>query len=352
MSSGIDIWGIVTGAIGTLGLLPVFYALVVSQFPSAKIVALDEMLSDTECLFRTATEECLLKDSSFVSQTRNQLTQMRTVTESLRLESHCATTFLKQFGHLLSGMSWRISILCHEVKELRASVAATSSAERKRLLAERGISESLAATDDALSTLRHTVLHLESSSGHANPQLESSSSIQVFPKDSNILPVPVDRACPTGVDAGTALSHCGVTTKTLPDKRDSLYDVINKPRSLSIYTGPLLDLSSHQRRLRGAHKVLQRADRDLAVRGRGHPILSRFTRSKHPMKPNCVSCIRQSSFVKKGVRRKGYSHTLVLEVHEEDEDGWEDEDADPDIISTMPELLLDSPPTTLQTPRQ
>lgn len=77
--------------------------------------------------------------------------------EEFRTATHCATTTLKEFKELLKGLSRKISLLCEEVKELRASISVschysphaflefilllktTSSKERERLLNGGGV---------------------------------------------------------------------------------------------------------------------------------------------------------------------------------------------------------------------
>ncbi|KAI0919177.1 hypothetical protein AcV5_002162 [Taiwanofungus camphoratus] len=139
MSSAIDIWGVVAGVLGTLGLIPMVLAMVQSQFPSTRLKVLDDTLTETTSLFRTVSEEGLLKDVDYVSQTRDRLSFMCRQAEEFRTATHCATTTLKEFKELLKGLSRKISLLCEEVKELRASISTTSSKERERLLNGGGV---------------------------------------------------------------------------------------------------------------------------------------------------------------------------------------------------------------------
>ena len=59
-NSGIDIWGVISGAVGVLTVLPLFCAYLWSQHPETKFAQLDSTLKDTENLLRSVVEEGLL----------------------------------------------------------------------------------------------------------------------------------------------------------------------------------------------------------------------------------------------------------------------------------------------------
>lgn len=73
MSTGYDIWGLVAGVIGVIGLIPLLYGLLNSLLPSAQLKVLDETLAETSSLFRAVCEEGLLKDHEYVAQTAETL---------------------------------------------------------------------------------------------------------------------------------------------------------------------------------------------------------------------------------------------------------------------------------------
>lgn len=73
MTTGYDIWGVVAGVLGIIGLIPLLYGIVNSQLPSTKLKLLDEILTETSSLFRAVCEEGLLKDREYVAQTEETL---------------------------------------------------------------------------------------------------------------------------------------------------------------------------------------------------------------------------------------------------------------------------------------
>lgn len=58
--SGLDVWSLISGAIGVFGVLPFIWTYVRSQHPETKLAELDSTLNDTEALLRSVVEEGLL----------------------------------------------------------------------------------------------------------------------------------------------------------------------------------------------------------------------------------------------------------------------------------------------------
>ncbi|KAH9924129.1 hypothetical protein B0H21DRAFT_840251 [Amylocystis lapponica] len=62
MTLNFDVFGAVTGALGLFGLVPIIYTVVQSQLPSRWQKSLDEILGETETIWREALEEAIQGD--------------------------------------------------------------------------------------------------------------------------------------------------------------------------------------------------------------------------------------------------------------------------------------------------
>lgn len=71
--AGYDVWGIVAGVLGTLGLIPILTSIVNDQMPSAKLMVLEETLLDTDSLLQSVSEEGLFTNNNFISETEHRL---------------------------------------------------------------------------------------------------------------------------------------------------------------------------------------------------------------------------------------------------------------------------------------
>lgn len=126
--AGYNIFGVVTGVIGIIGLaLSGLYTLVNNQLPSTKIRLMDEKSEDTESLLRSVVEEGLFSGSDFIQAREYNLSRIRVQAEEYRLLSYCATTWLQQIKAIFKGLSHRISLLCEEITQVRAKIARNAS---------------------------------------------------------------------------------------------------------------------------------------------------------------------------------------------------------------------------------
>ncbi|OBZ71350.1 hypothetical protein A0H81_08840 [Grifola frondosa] len=73
MTLSFDIFGAVTGAMGLIGIIPLFYSLIISQLPSRKLKVLDETLLETDNLWHSVIEEALFVESHFVQEVTGKL---------------------------------------------------------------------------------------------------------------------------------------------------------------------------------------------------------------------------------------------------------------------------------------
>lgn len=68
-------WELVASIIGTIFSLPLLYALLTGGFPSAKIRALEALLSETETLLRSALVERTIEYSYYEQKIQERLSQ-------------------------------------------------------------------------------------------------------------------------------------------------------------------------------------------------------------------------------------------------------------------------------------
>ncbi|TFY54582.1 hypothetical protein EVG20_g9648 [Dentipellis fragilis] len=129
-SSGMDIFGLVSGIISIMALL--VHAIRI-HLPSAKMEELDGLLIETENLFHDAQEQGLLKDSEFVQQTKQSLANFQNNALSIRSQVHSATSLFAQFLEMFKGLSMKISTILKQVKTVRAKISTTSAREKERL---------------------------------------------------------------------------------------------------------------------------------------------------------------------------------------------------------------------------
>ncbi|KAH9926081.1 hypothetical protein B0H21DRAFT_669935, partial [Amylocystis lapponica] len=131
-----DVFGAVTGALGLFGILQMLYVIILSQLPSCWQKSLDDILNETESLWREALEEGLFVGSGYVEATGIKLSAFRHEVSDLRAETHCATSSMQQFRAMLCGLSLRICLAYRRIKISRAEISSTTAQERRRLLSE------------------------------------------------------------------------------------------------------------------------------------------------------------------------------------------------------------------------
>ncbi|KAI0828173.1 hypothetical protein BC628DRAFT_97751 [Trametes gibbosa] len=143
---GFNIWGVVTGAIGLLSLLPA--AWIYSQFPSRKLRVLELIMDDTVALFSKGLEAGLHthKDDLHVFSSSIWVIDQRI--DDMRSKVIALSTWRAQLRGWWDGVSGDIDRLHNNVNWLRAQLSASSSRDRRRLAAEghtHHIAEVLAA---------------------------------------------------------------------------------------------------------------------------------------------------------------------------------------------------------------
>ncbi|KAL6300715.1 hypothetical protein BKA93DRAFT_508246 [Sparassis latifolia] len=123
----------IVGVLGLITLLPPLLAILIYILPSCRQKDLDEVLRDTESLWRIILEEGLFQGSPFVQITEHKLAQFRLRATNLRMDTYRATNVFQDMRGIVSGLSLNITILCGQVKSLRATISTTTAEERKRL---------------------------------------------------------------------------------------------------------------------------------------------------------------------------------------------------------------------------
>ncbi|KII88219.1 hypothetical protein PLICRDRAFT_54061 [Plicaturopsis crispa FD-325 SS-3] len=134
MSLGMDLFGLIAGA---LSLLALFHSVVISQLPKTKIKDLDAVIRETEDQFYRDIEDGFLSNKNFVFQVEEQLCSYHLDCEKLRIRVLGAKSFLAEFWELLKGLSVSISTLCSEVSELQSEIITTSQEARMEMARTR-----------------------------------------------------------------------------------------------------------------------------------------------------------------------------------------------------------------------
>ncbi|KAI0645034.1 hypothetical protein C8Q79DRAFT_1119797 [Trametes meyenii] len=124
-----NIWGVVTGALGTLSIIPILWALAFSQMPTVKLRALDALLAETDEHYRSSVEEGLISQEQF----RLLMWGTRRRIERVRMRVDPTRTWSEEYANWKSGLSKDISVLCQELNTIRAHIARSSSEERVKL---------------------------------------------------------------------------------------------------------------------------------------------------------------------------------------------------------------------------
>ncbi|KAL6300718.1 hypothetical protein BKA93DRAFT_508422 [Sparassis latifolia] len=128
--SGFDIFGFFSNVLGLLAFLGPLLGVIHFYLPSCRQKYLDELLCETEGMWRTAHEEGLFVDptfETFLETTERNLVLFRSKASDLRTQTYCATTLYHQVKGAVTGLSLKIVYLCEHVKTLRATILVTSS---------------------------------------------------------------------------------------------------------------------------------------------------------------------------------------------------------------------------------
>ncbi|KAI0363591.1 hypothetical protein BV20DRAFT_1057921 [Pilatotrama ljubarskyi] len=126
---GFNIWGLVAGVLGTVGLLPIFWSLIKSQMPSEKLRAVEALLAETEAMLSSGVEEGLLTYEEF----RLMMWTTKSRIDDARAQIYAATTWKEELRNWRQGLSAKSTVLRGELNKIRAAIARSSSEERGKL---------------------------------------------------------------------------------------------------------------------------------------------------------------------------------------------------------------------------
>ncbi|KDQ64114.1 hypothetical protein JAAARDRAFT_116379 [Jaapia argillacea MUCL 33604] len=119
MSNAANIFGYVAGGV-SLGVLAL--GLYGSHRPSARQKNLDEVISDTETILRSATHQGFLPDPHLNVKLHGRLSGLRAKASELRTKTLCATSTWKECREFCLGLSFEIGNCTNETKKLRAVI--------------------------------------------------------------------------------------------------------------------------------------------------------------------------------------------------------------------------------------
>ncbi|RPD57197.1 hypothetical protein L226DRAFT_536640 [Lentinus tigrinus ALCF2SS1-7] len=301
-----NIYGLAVSAIGVFGVVPLIWACVRSQLPTTKLRELDETLTDTESLLRSVVEEGLLDPTQHVPHFQVAIQTFRSATEHFREETYMATDLSKQLAAWFDGLSRRISVLCAQVKKVRASICETSVEARMQLMQQHPFAPPpvrLSRWARMRAALRRLLCCVRTRSKTADPATAQSCA----PEGDCI-----------------ALSHLSATSPESPE----CYDVDTKP------VRQTRTPRDHKSRMRALVRAIRRVDKDLESQGVTHPVLKQVVQATNQLRP---SVCRKPSHMRRSRRSHSllfYPSTVVQTVvlpqacesgDDSDEDSWEEE---------------------------
>ncbi|TFK85938.1 hypothetical protein K466DRAFT_600753 [Polyporus arcularius HHB13444] len=153
---GFQMFGFVASVIGTAISFGAVYTWLRDAMPSAKMRALDALLSETEMLLRSAMEEGTIDYGQYDRFFRSRIWAAKVRTDNLRADVYNINGRWHELRHWLGGMSSNISAVMVSLYKIRAQVAVSSSRGRQRL-AKQGMTANptleLYARRDRVSSL-------------------------------------------------------------------------------------------------------------------------------------------------------------------------------------------------------
>ncbi|KAL6300705.1 hypothetical protein BKA93DRAFT_800858 [Sparassis latifolia] len=186
--SGFNTFGFVASILSVAALLGPVFGVIYFYLPSRRQKYLDELMCETERMWRTAVEEGLFVGQSFATfleSTELALARFHSQANNLRMQTHCATTVYRQVKGTVDGLSLKIVYLYGEVTELRATISTTTTEERKRLQREGRYIPTMSRTiarptgvaahprnlvDEAVHSSIDSLSHTDGSDYSANPE--------------------------------------------------------------------------------------------------------------------------------------------------------------------------------------
>lgn len=132
-------WGIFTGVISIVTVIPACLLYIHSQLPSQKLRPMFESLKEADELLLTCVEEGLVYGTNadlyrsalnlyvislvIALSTPNLSYRLHTRAEGARFEAHAARTYAEDVANWFKGLSRRISEICWQVRDVRADIS-------------------------------------------------------------------------------------------------------------------------------------------------------------------------------------------------------------------------------------
>ncbi|KAH7882619.1 hypothetical protein F5I97DRAFT_1931209 [Phlebopus sp. FC_14] len=160
-----NVFGIIVGGVSLITLAFGFHL----HLPSNRIKHLQEVLDETEQIFRSAVQDGLLPQHEFTSDVERHLYKLRDRAMALRRRVYCATTWVQDCKLLFRGVSSEIGKTRSQLKKLRAVIITSSEAQRRNISVRRD-----AATSSA-SSPSHVVISMDSNVTTDNTDGDASS---------------------------------------------------------------------------------------------------------------------------------------------------------------------------------
>ncbi|KAH7882610.1 hypothetical protein F5I97DRAFT_288678 [Phlebopus sp. FC_14] len=128
-----NVFGIIVGGVSLITLAFGFHL----HLPSNRIKHLQEVLDETEQIFKSALADGLLPQHKSTSDAERHLYQLRDRTMALRRRVYCVTTWVQDCKLVFKGVSSEIGNTCYELRKLRAVIITSSEAQRRNVSARR-----------------------------------------------------------------------------------------------------------------------------------------------------------------------------------------------------------------------
>ncbi|KAH7882626.1 hypothetical protein F5I97DRAFT_1816261 [Phlebopus sp. FC_14] len=136
-----NVFGIIVGGVSLITLAFGFHL----HLPSNRIKHLQELLDETEQVFKSALEDGLLPQHKCTSDVEHHLCQLRDHAMALRRRVYCVTTWVQDCKLAFKGISSEIGSTCYELRKLRAVIITSSEAQRRNISARRNAATSFAS---------------------------------------------------------------------------------------------------------------------------------------------------------------------------------------------------------------
>ncbi|KAJ8482806.1 hypothetical protein ONZ51_g5117 [Trametes cubensis] len=138
---GFNVWGVITGVIGTLTIIPAFLAFLHTRLPTSLLPAVIKQDKETRTLFDTALRKGLITDEGDIYEFKINLLDTEIRVAELRAEVYAATTWWQDVTNWWFGLSSKITVLRGDLNSIRVKLARRNSKELKRMASQELVSE-------------------------------------------------------------------------------------------------------------------------------------------------------------------------------------------------------------------